>query len=200
MIIIIKPKLKNLLALLLIVSIAANLYLLFIKQDFDHQMLNQNQSHLRSISVYAENLVDNAETFILHSKSEQTENVREMLFDSWRVVVGEQRSISHHLVSIQPRYMGELEPKWSLIQYSLFRVDMLLHSLTLKFLEQGSYTVDAEELKKLKAAVTIFKKIYEAVERASDHPELVIDELTELMLLIDPHYSFALKNLGGLLK
>ncbi|MFF2890053.1 hypothetical protein [Paenibacillus sp. NPDC057967] len=116
-----------------------------------------------------------------------------MLFDSWRVVAGEQRSIQLHLVSIQPRYMGELEPKWSLLQYSLFRVDMLLHALTMKFLEQDSYAVDAEELGKLQAVVTIYKKIHEEVEKASDHPELVIDELTELMLLIDPHYSSILE-------
>lgn len=193
MIIIKKPKLKYLLVPLLVVSLAANLYLLFIKQDVDHQMQNQNQSHLRSISVYGENLVENAEIFIRHSESEQTGDIREMLFDSWRVVAGEQRNIQLHLVSIQPRYMGELEPKWNLLQYSLFRVDMLLQALTMKFLEQGSYAVDAKELEKFQAAVTIYKKIHEEVEKASDHPELVIDELTELMLLIDPHYSSVLE-------
>lgn len=195
MIIIKKPKLKYLLVPLLVVSLAGNLYLLFIKQDFNHQMQNQNQNqrHLRSISVYGENLVKNAETFVRHAESEQTGDVRQMLFDSWRVVVGEQRSIQLHLVSIQPRYMGELEPKWSLLQYSLFRIDMMLHALTMKFLEQDSYVVDAEELEKLQAVVTIYKKIHEEVEKASDHPELVIDELTEPMLLIDPHYSSILE-------
>jgi len=193
MIIIKKPKSKYLLVPLLVASLAANLYLLFIKQDVDHQMQNQNQSHLRSISVYGENLIENAEIFIRHSESEQTGDIREMLFDSWRVVAGEQRSIQLHLVSIQPRYMGELEPKWNLLQYSLFRVDMLLQALTMKFLEQGSYAVDAKELEKLQAVVTIYKKIHEEVEKASDHPELVIDELTELMLLIDPHYSSVLE-------
>lgn len=138
-------------------------------------------------------MVENAEAFIRHSESEHTGDVREIGFDSWRVVVGEQRSISLHLVSIQPHYMGELEPKWSLLQYSLFRVDMLLHALTMKFLEQGSYAINAEELEKLQAAVTIYKRIHEEVEKESDHPELVINELTELMLLIDPNYLSVLE-------
>lgn len=89
--------------------------------------------------------------------------------------------------------MGELAPKWSLLQYSLFRVDVLLDVLTMKFLEQGSYVVDAEEMEKLQAAVTIYKTIHEEMEKKSDHPELVIDELKELMLLIDPNYKHALE-------
>lgn len=98
-----------------------------------------------------------------------------------------------HLVSIQPQYMEELESKWSLLQYSLLRVDKMLHALTMKFLKQGSYAINAEEMEKLQAAVTIYKRIHEEVESESDHPELVIDELTELMHLIDPNYSYALE-------
>jgi hypothetical protein len=160
-------------------------------------MIKQNQNHLRSISIYAENLVEKAETFIQHSESEQSEVGREILFNSWRIVVGEQRSISHHIVNIQPHYMGDMEAKWSMLQYSLFRVDMLLNALTMKFLEQGSYAVSTEEFVQLQAVIMIYNKIHEEAEKASKHPELIIDELTEPILLIDPYYSSILKEHGG---
>ncbi len=74
---------------------------------------------------------------------------------------------------------------------------MLLNALTMKFLEQGSYTVTTEEFKQLQAVITIYKKIHEEEEKASKHPELIIDELTEPILLIDPYYSSILKEHGG---
>lgn len=196
MMIIGKSKLKRLLIPLLIVSLVANLYLLFIKLDFEHQNRSHNQSQVRHISTYGENLVEHAEEFIRLSESENTEEARQLRFDSWRIVEGEQRSIRLHLVSIQPHYMGELESKWSLLQYSLLRVDNMLHALTMKFLKQGSYAINAEELEKLQAAVAIYKRIHEEVEKGSNHPVLVIDELTELMHLIDPSYSYALEPSG----
>jgi hypothetical protein len=141
-------------------------------------------------------LVEHAEAFIRLSVSEDTEDARERKFDSWRIVAGEQSSIRIQLVSIQPRYMGGLKSKWSLLQYNLLRVDNMLHAMNMKFLEQGSYALNAEDMGKLQAAVAIYKRIREEIEKESGHPELVIDELTELMFLIDPSYSFALEING----
>jgi hypothetical protein len=72
----------------------------------------------------------------------------------------------------------------------------MLHAMNMKFLEQGSYALNAEDMGKLQAAVAIYKRIREEIEKESGHPELVIDELTELMFLIDPSYSYALEING----
>src|SRR5690606_8738935 len=95
-----------------------------------------------------------------------------------------------------PQYMGKMEPQWSLLQYSLLRVDEFIYGLTIKFMEQGSHSINHEETEKLKAVATVYKEIREEVKKQSDHPELIINSLIEQMKIIDDHYSTSLERIG----
>lgn len=137
-------------------------------------------------------MAENAEAFILISNEDKSEDVLQNQYHHWRIVNGEQRSINLQLANVQPHYMGKQKPIWSLLQYCLFRVDSVLDGLSLKFLEQGSYTLTTEEMEKLQAVITIYKKIHEKVELRTEQPVLVVYELTDLMFLIDPNYSYVM--------
>ncbi|RIX59223.1 hypothetical protein D3P08_03445 [Paenibacillus nanensis] len=190
-----KPKIKSLLLLLLVIAIASNLYMHHKFNHFIHQKQSQNQTDLWSISVSGENLAKRLEDFLQHSHEADNEEVKEILDNSWRVVLGESQSIRFYLGRVSPQDMEELAPRWSLLQYSLLRIDDFLHGLNFNFLEQRSYSINNEEVEKLKAVVTTYKKIHEAVKNKSEHPELVIDSLTDQMMIIDHHYASILETL-----
>lgn len=92
--------------------------------------------------------------------------------------------------------MKEQKSEWELLQYSLLRIDGFLNSLNNKFLEQGSYALNKEEIEQLKAVSTIYKRIYEEVKKESDNPALIIDSLSKEMMIIDPYYSGTLEMIN----
>lgn len=190
-----KLNIKSFLILFLVISIAYSFYMHQKYNQFIHQSQSKNQTSLWIISVSGENLAERLDDFLQHSLAVDDEEVKGILDNSWRIVLGESRQIRLHLGVMSPQYMGELEPQWGLLQYSLLRIDDLLQGLTINFLEQGSYSLNNEEIEKLKAVATIYKKIHEAVKNESNNPELVIDSLTEQMMIIDHHYSETLERI-----
>ncbi|MCR8658793.1 hypothetical protein [Paenibacillus endoradicis] len=191
-----KPKMRNLLVLLLVLSITYNFYMLYDNKHSIKQEQRRNQSGLGFISILGKNIAGRLEEFLDHSHEVGNEEAREILFNSWRIVQGESRSISTELTIMSPRYMGDLAPKWSLLQYSLIRIDQFLYGLDLKFLEQRSYSINDEETEKLKAVITVYTKINEEVNKETENSVLVIDSLTEQMKIIDEYYATTLESIN----
>lgn len=189
-----KPNIRNILLLLLVISMIYNFSMYIKYNHFIDQLQRQNQSSLWSISVSGENLAERLEEFLNHSHESDNEEIQEILYNSWRVVQGESRSNHFDLGRMNPYYMKDSASKWSLLQYSLIRIDELLYGLNIDFLEQGSYSINNEETEQLKAVISVYRKIYEEVKSESDHPELVIDALTEEMKIIDLYYSQTLER------
>ena len=167
---------------------------------YDHQYSikqkqRQTQSALRFISVLGENIAGRLEEFLDHSHGVENEEDRAILFNSWRIVQGESRSVNSELARMSPYEMGGFETKWSLLQYSLIRIDYFLYGLNLDLLETRSYSIDDEEREKLKAIITVYQKIHKAVNSENVNSVLVIDSLTEEMKIIDDYYETTLKQL-----
>ena len=191
-----KPKMRNLLVLLLVASITYNFYMFYDNKHSIKQEQRRNQSGLGFISVLGKNIAGRLEEFLDHSHGVENEESREIMYNSWRIVQGESRSVSTELSIMSPRYMGELEPKWSLLQYSLIRIDQFIYVLNLKFLEQRSYSINDEETEKLKAVITVYTKINEEVNKENYNSVLVIDSLTEQMKIIDEYYAMTLERVN----
>lgn len=193
-----KPKLRNLLIVLLAISIVFNFYFYIKYNDTIRHKRQQNDSAIWSISVSGNNLANRLESILNYTQQIEVENNDEMhtiLTDLWRVVLGENRSNRFDLGGISSPILGKSEPKWNLLQFSLFRICDLLDRLNIKFLEQGTYELTVEEIDQLKAVVEVYRKLYEEVESDSINPVLVIDELTEQMMMIDPNYALVLDRL-----
>lgn len=189
-----KPIIRNLLLTLLVLSIGFNLYMHQIYNNHIHQKQRQNRTDLWAISSSGGNLADRLEQFLVHSQGTNNEEMQKTVADSWRIVLGESQETHLYLGRLSPHYMKELKPQWSLLQHSLLRINHFLLNLNHNFLAQGSYSISNEEAEKLNAIVTIYKKLHEEVAKKSKKPELVIDSLTEQMMIIDPHYSRILET------
>jgi len=167
------------------------------KHDLN-QKRELNVRDLKTISDIGENLSTRLDQFLNYRNGIEVQDQKELhllLTDSWRVVLGESINIRDYLARISPYHMKSLESKWSLLQFSLFRTNDFLRHLNIKFLEQGSYDLTDEEIDQLRAVVEVYRKIYEEVESESISPVLVIDELTEQMMMIDPNYALVLERL-----
>jgi len=106
--------------------------------------------------------------------------------------LGESNNIGFHLGRMSPHNMDNMEPMWSLLQYSLLRVNALLLAINFDFLERGSYSLSMEEKEKLEAVVAIYRSIRKDVDDYDDPQlELIMESLTEHMIMIDPHYEEA---------
>ncbi|WP_340872597.1 hypothetical protein [Paenibacillus sp. PL2-23] len=180
------------LMLLLVISIAANGYLLFDKQFNKRQIQEQNRTQLWSIAVSGDNIANHAETFLLHAGRERDAAAQEQLKESWRIMTGELSSIQFHLGTWRVHDMEEHSRQWSLLQVSLLRVGNALNGMTTKFLEQGYISLNDKEADQIQAAAEIYRRMAQEVQSEAAHPELVIEELTEPMLLLDPSYSYIL--------
>lgn len=187
-----KIKKKNLLILILVISLMFNFYSYYNHYFYINQQQSQNQSDLSTISVIGKNLAERLEEFLSYSH----ESDKKELFNAWRIVIGENHSIHFTLAGISPHSMKEQKSEWELLQYSLLRIDGFLNSLNNKFLEQGSYALNKEEIEQLKAVSTIYKRIYEEVKKESDNPALIIDSLSKEMMIIDPYYSGTLEMIN----
>ena len=192
-------KLKGrLLIVLLAISIMFN-FMFYIEHKHEiNQKREHNERDLETISTIGENLATRLDQFLNDmngSEDHDQEELHLLLTDSWRVVLGESVNTRDYLARISPHHMESLESKWSLLQLSLFRTSDFLRHLNTKFLEQGTYDITDEEIEQLKAVVEVYRKIYEEVESESVNPVLVIDELTEPMMLIDPSYALVLDRL-----
>ncbi|WP_176720376.1 hypothetical protein [Desulfuribacillus stibiiarsenatis] len=119
------------------------------------------------------------------------------LYNSWRVVIGASRSINGCLNRIRPYEMDQNVPKWILFQYSLLRVDMFLHSMNLKFLRNGDYSITSEERQQLESVIKVYETIRDEYKSESNSPVSFIDLLSEQMMIIDEHYTNTIEVIKG---
>jgi hypothetical protein len=184
------------LGILVVVSMAYNL---IMHQKYKHFIIeNQenSESKLAIISDYGKNLADNLEQFITYTSGEENHETKSKLDSTWRIVFGESKNIILSTGLTFPPFMEERAPNWGLLNYSFFRIDGLLTNLNFIFLEKGSYFLTDEDKKKVEAVISVFRTIHNDMDKAK-YPELIIDSLTEEMMIIDPLYSTTLERINS---
>lgn len=192
-----KKYFKKLLILLLVVFIIYSIYIHLEHRNYINQSIDRNYDHLWSISHKGSNLADRLEDFIqLPIEKEEMSEVKSELYNNWRVVNGESRSIHSHLFAISTLQMGGSASDWDLLRYSLFRVDEFLYFTTLKFLEHQSYVISSEEKEKMEAVIAVFRTISEENDNELVDIEIILQSIKEPMLIIDDNYSGTLERIG----
>jgi len=196
---------KNLnkgLKLLFVLGIGAyivySLYIQLEYRNYIRQSIERNYQMLSDISNIGDNLTDRLSSFVQLSieQSESSVEVTDELFTNWRVVNAESRNIDNYTSIISTLHTGDLETDWSLIQYSLFRVNGFIQGMTDKFLEQQAYVVSDEEYEKMNAVISIYRTISEMVKDESVDLEALLKSIKEPMLVIDDLYQHTLERLG----
>lgn len=177
------------------------IYSLYIQLEYRHyirQSIDRNYQMLSIISDIGDNLADRLSSFVELplEKAESSEEVKEELFTNWRIVNEESRNIDNYTSIISTLHTGDLETDWSLIQYSLFRVNGFIQGMTDKFLEQQAYVVSDEEYEKMNAVISIYRTISEMVKDESVDLEALLKSIKEPMLVIDDLYQHTLERLG----
>ncbi|WP_394582118.1 hypothetical protein [Cytobacillus firmus] len=171
-------------------------YSTFINLDYRNHMKQsqeQNYQHLRTISAIGDNLAERLGDFT-QIPIEQADEKEAELFDSWRVVSSESRSIYSYLSSMSTLRMEDEIDDWNLLQYSLFRVDMFIDGMTIRFLENRSYRISDEEKEKMDAVISVYRNVSKEAEKESVNIERLLESIQEPMLIIDNYYSDALEK------
>ncbi|WP_282173466.1 hypothetical protein [Cytobacillus firmus] len=172
------------------------IYSTFINLDYRNHMKQsreQNYQHLRTISAIGDNLAHWLVEFT-QIPDEQEDEKKAELFDSWRVVSSESRSIYSYLSRMSTLHMEDEIDDWNLLQYSLFRVDMFIDSMTSKFLENRSYRISDEEKEKMDAVISVYRNVSKEAEKEPVDIERLLASIQEPMLIIDNYYSDALEK------
>ncbi|MBG9586337.1 hypothetical protein [Cytobacillus firmus] len=172
------------------------IYSTFINLDYRNHMKQsreQNYQHLRTISAIGDNLAHWLVEFT-QIPDEQEDEKKAELFDSWRVVSSESRSIYSYLSRMSTLHMEDEIDDWNLLQYSLFRVDMFIDSMTIKFLENRSYRISDEEKEKMDAVISVYRNVSKEAEKEPVDIERLLESIQEPMLIIDNYYSDALEK------
>lgn len=192
-----KKYFKKFLIFLLGVFIIYSIYIHLEYRNYINQSIDRNYDSLWSISHKGSNLADRLEDFIqLPIENEEISELKSELYNNWRVVNGESRSILSNLSSISTQHMGDSAQGWDLLRYSLFRVDEFIHFTTLKFLEHQSYAISSEEKEKMEAVIAVFRTISEENDNEIVNIEIILQSIKEPMLIIDDNYSGTLKRIG----
>ncbi|OUS69573.1 hypothetical protein B1748_30880 [Paenibacillus sp. MY03] len=176
------------------------IYSIYIHLEY-RQNLNQiqdrNDQIFSFISVAGNNLANRLTEFVqLPIEQENSSEVKKELYNNWRIVRGESKSIHSELQAISTVHMRKEASDWSLLQYSLFRVDGFIDGMTNKFLEQHSYAISSEEKKKMEAVITIYKTIHAESEDELVDLENILLSIKEPMLVIDDYYQITLERVG----
>ena len=190
-----KAKLKKYIARFLGLFIGVYIiYSIYIHLEYRHyinQSLDRNYQYLSLISGKGNNLANRLSEFV-HLPIEQeeiSEDVKSELYNNWRIVNGESKSIFSYLSAISTLHTGDNQSEWSLLQYSLFRVDEFIFGMTNKFLEHHSYAINSEEKEKMEAVITIYRTLRAETEKESVDLELILQSIKESMLIIDNYYQ-----------
>ncbi|RXJ04454.1 hypothetical protein DS745_03460 [Anaerobacillus alkaliphilus] len=192
-----KKYLNRFLILLIGVFIIYSIYIHLEYRHYINQSIDRNYDSLWSISVKGSNLANRLEEFVhLPIEKEEISEVKSELYNNWRIVNGESRSIHSDLFAMSPIHMGDASSDWGLLQYSLFRVDIFISGMTNKFLENHSYAMSSEEKEKMEAVITVFRTISEEKENELGDIEDILQSIKEPMLIIDDNYSNILVRTG----
>jgi hypothetical protein len=186
--------------LILIIGVFV-IYSIYVHIEFRHyvnQSINRNYDNLSIISVTGNNLARRLEEFVhLTIEKEENSKVKSELYDKWRIVNGESRSIHSYLFAISTLHMGDEASDWDLLQYSLFRVDEFIYGMTNKFLENHSYAISSKEKVKMEAIIAVYSTISEQLEdKELVDIEIILQYIKEPMLIIDDNYSRTLEGIG----
>jgi hypothetical protein len=192
-----KKYLNRILILLIAVFVIYSIYVHLEYRHYVNQSIDRNYDNLSIISFTGNNLANNLEDFVhLSIEKEENSEMKSELFDKWRIVNEESRSIHSYLFAISTLHMGDEASDWDLLQYSLFRVDEFIYGMTNKFLEHHSYAISSEEKEKMEAVITVFKTISEEKDNELVDIEIILQSIKEPMLIIDDNYSGTLEGIG----
>jgi hypothetical protein len=176
------------------------IYSIYVQLEYRHyvsQSIDRNYDNLSIISVKGNNLANRLEEFVhLTIEKEENSGVKSELYNNWRIVNGESRSIHSYLFAISTIHMGDVSSDWDLLQYSLFRVDEFISGMTNKFLENHSYAISSEEKEIMEAVITVFRTISEEKDNELVDIEVILQSIKEPMLIIDDNYSGTLERIG----
>ncbi|WP_053375302.1 hypothetical protein [Paenibacillus sp. FJAT-27812] len=192
----VKTNFTLILGILLVISMGYNL---FMHQKYKNVIIHDQENgeaRLGLISDYGINLADNLEQFIKHASGSEDNETKSKLDSFWRIVLGDNKSIILSIGPTSPLFLEDRAPKWGLLSYSFFRIDGVITNLNLLFLEKGSYALTDEDKEKLEAVISVFRKIHNEMDKAK-YPELIIDSLTEEMMIIDPLYGKTLERINS---
>lgn len=188
-----KKYLKRMLITLLVSYFIYSIFINLGYRNHIKQSQEKNYEHLRTISVIGDNLAHRLEIF-MQIPIEQEDEKKDQLFDSWRVVRGESRSIKSYLSSMYTIHMEDKIKEWNLLQYSLFHADMFLDDMTNKFLKNKSYRISDEDKEKMEAVISVYRNVSKEAEQESVDIERLLESIQEPMLVIDNYYSDALEK------
>lgn len=191
---------KNIVIFLILFVGVFIIYSIYIHIEYRHyisQSLDRNYQNLSTISVTGDNLANRLEKFVhLPIEQEEISEIKKELYNNWRIVNGESKSIYSYLSTISTLHMGDEASDWSLQLYSLYRVDSFIYGMTNKFLEHSSYAISGEENEKMLAVITIYKTIRAQTENKSADLEIILQSIKEPMLVIDEYYPSILEQMG----
>ncbi|WP_255249832.1 hypothetical protein [Bacillus sp. FJAT-45066] len=192
-----KKYLNRFLILLIGVFVIYSIYVQLEYKHYINQSIDRNYDNLSIVSVKGSNLANRLEEFVhLTIEKEESSDVKSDLYNNWRIVNGESRSIHSYLFAISTIHMGDESSDWDLLQYSLFRVDEFISGMTNKFLENHSYAISSEEKEKMEAVITVFRTISEEKDNELVDIEDILQSIKEPMLIIDDNYSDILERIG----
>jgi hypothetical protein len=189
-----KKYLNRFLFLLIGVFVIYSFYVQIEYRHYVKQSIDRNYDNLSIITVKGNNLAKRLEEFV--NLTEGNSEVKSDLYNNWRIVKGESRSIHSYLFAINTIHMGDASSDWDLMQYSLFRVDGFISGMTNKFLENHSYAISNEEKEKMKAVITVFRTISEEIDNELIDMKSILQSIKEPMLIIDDNYSNTLERIG----
>lgn len=193
----IKKNTTRILLVLIGVFIVYSLYINFQYRDYAKQSVDRNYKNLHSISIYGTNLADRLEEFVhLSTEKEGNGDNNSEMFNAWKIVNGESKSIYSSLAAMSTRHMGDESSAWNLLIYSLYRVDGFIFGMTNHFLENHSYAVSSEDKEKMVAVIQVYSILNEEAEHEPVNVEKILQAIKEPMLVLDDHYQNAL-DLSG---
>ncbi|GAE93637.1 hypothetical protein JCM21714_2737 [Gracilibacillus boraciitolerans JCM 21714] len=189
-----KKYLKIFFILIIGAFILYSMYIQLEYRGYIKQERERNYQSLKIISDHGNNLAGRLEEFV-HLPTEEDE-VESELYNNWRIVNGESRSIHLYLSTISTTHAGDEASDWDLLQFSLFRVDGFISGMTNKFLEDHSYPRSAQENEKMEAIISLYRTISEEIEKDTIDIESLLQAIKEDMLIIDDNYSGILERMG----
>jgi len=189
---------KRIVVLSIAVYIIYSLSIHFEYRNYIRQSVDRNYQMLSFISNTGDNLANRLTQFLELpiEEAETSEEITSELFNNWRIVNGESRNIDTYTSIISTLHTGDLETDWSLIQYSLSRVNGFIQGMSDKFLEHQAYVVSDEDFVKLEAVISIYRAINEELADQSVDLNALLTSIQEPMLVIDDYYQNTLKQVG----
>lgn len=149
-----------------------------------------NNINFLTLTTFGNQMANKLEKFVDVTNQKETSEIKSKLDDLWRIVIEQNNSFTNGvLMSISTQHVGDEARDWGLLQYSLIQVDEFLLSMTIKFLEQGSYTISFEEREILDAIISVYRIFGQVMENDTINLKDVLQSIQEPMIVIDHNYK-----------